>query len=192
MPLVLPPGQEVGCIVGIDPGTNFLGFCALDINLRDVSVVQHFACSFQSDKMLDPDSFVSICHNERIAKIFAQKNNLLKRLRYHRPFVVTCENPFINRFRPNAYGPLVEVLFAIRCAVTEYNPAVKFLTYEPSIVKKTVGAGAICGKDEIKLVVRKIQELREHSTVNMDEMDEHAVDATAVAYTHLLKYRKEP
>ncbi len=193
MPIVLPgQSQEmIGTICGIDPGTNMLGFSALSIDLRTSEIVSVFATSFKSEHMIDRDTFITATHNERISKILAQKKNLVQQFCFYRPFVVACENPFINRLRPAAYGPLVEIVFAIRSAVIEYSDYIKFLTYEPSIVKKTVGAGHISGKEEVKFAICNNPELSPNAYTNLSGLDEHAIDALAVAYTHLLKRRKE-
>lgn len=193
MSLILPDHHRgmVGTICGIDPGTNMLGFAALEVDLKTLEVVGVTAQSFKSEAMIDRDTFIPLTHNERIAKILAQQNNLIQQFRFYKPFVIACENPFINRLRPAAYGPLVEIVFAIRMAAIEYSSYTKFLTYEPSTVKKTVGAGAICGKEEIKFVICNNPELSPNAFTNLSNLDEHAIDALAVAYTHLLKRRKE-
>lgn len=188
-----PPGRlhEVGSIVGIDPGTNNLGFGDIRFNFKSLEILSVEGMSFNSERMLPTDSLIPITHNERIAKILAQKENLLQRLRFHRPCIVVCENPFINRLRPAAYGPLVEIVFAIRLAVIEYDPSVKFVTYQPSVIKKSVGAYAIGGKEEVKVAITQNPELNPNSLTDLSKLDEHAIDAIAAAYTYLLNVRKE-
>lgn len=193
MSIILPGNaqQMIGTICGIDPGTNMLGFSALGFDLRTEEVASVVATSFKSESMIDEDTFIPITQNERIAKILAQKDNLVQQFRFYRPMVVVCENPFINRLRPAAYGPLTEIVFAIRTAVIEYNPYIKFLTFEPSTIKKAVGAGAVCGKEEMKYVISNNTELCPNAMSDLSLLDEHAIDAVAAAYTFLLKRRKE-
>ncbi len=191
--LIMPQvtDTEVGTIIGIDPGTNMLGFSVLRFNLRTYELLSVEGQSFKSEAMIESDDFISITHNERIAKIYAQKNNLVQLLRFYNPMAVTCEHPFINRFRPNAYGPLVEILFAIRTACIEFNPLVKFITYEPSVIKKAVGATAFANKDLVKAAILANKELSPNEFTHLGFLDEHALDAIGVAYTHLLRLRKE-
>lgn len=193
MALILPDRKDnmVGTICGIDPGTNMLGFSILQFDLDDLSVQSVYATSFKSDSLIEKDNLISLTHNERIAKIFAQKNNLVKQFLFFNPTVVTCENPFINRLRPAAYGPLMEIVFAIRTAVIEYNEYIKFLTFEPSVIKKAIGASAFAGKDEVKKFICENKELSPNMLTDFSNLDEHAIDAIAVAYTHLLKRRAE-
>lgn len=193
MPILYPEvkDREIGTICGIDPGTNMLGFATLRFNLKTLEVVSVQADSFKSDHMVQDDDLLTITQLERTAKIIAQKDNLVQQFRFYRPNVIICENPFINRFRPNAFGPLVEIVFAIRTAVFEYNPVVKFLTYPPSIIKKCVGAGAIAGKDAVKQAILSIEELNPCALTDLSGLDEHALDAIGAAYTHLVHYRKD-
>ena len=193
MAIVYPnsPNATIGCIAGIDPGTNMLGFATLQFDLKTLAILSVQATSFKSDRMIDEDDILSITHSERTAKIIAQKNNLVQYFRFYRPNIVACENPFINRLRPNAFGPLVEVVFAVRTAVYEYDPNVKFLTYEPSVIKKSVGANGIAGKDAVKQAILSLDELNPSPLTNLNDLDEHALDAVGVAYTHLLRYRKD-
>lgn len=184
------PGDEIGTIVGIDPGTNMLGFAVLRFDFKTLEILSVQGESFKSERMIEEDCLIAHSHNERIAKIYAQRDNLVQQLNHYRPFVVACENPFINRFRPNAYGPLVEILFAIRTAVIEYSKFVDFVTYEPSVIKKSVGAGAVCGKEEVKTAILLNKELSPNEFTSLEHLDEHALDAVGVAYTHFTRFRK--
>lgn len=183
--------SEVGTIVGIDPGSNLLGFSILRFNLKTFEVLSVEADTFKSERMIEDDSLITITHNERIAKLYAQKNNLVQMFNVAKPTWIACEHPFMNRFRPNAYGPLMECLFAIRTAAIEYNPLVKFFTYPPSIIKKAIGAGAHVGKDPVRDAVLANKELSPNEFTHLGHLDNNAIDAIAIAYTHLKEIRKE-
>lgn len=183
--------RDIGTICGVDPGTNLLGLGIIRFNLRTLDIVSVQGMSFKSEPMLDDDNLVAMSHIERTSKIIAQKDNLVTYLSFFKPFVVVCESPFFNRVRPNAFAPLVESITTIRMAVIEYNPIVKFITYEPSIIKKTVGAGPFANKDAMKATILKNTELNPHPFTSLQDLDEHALDAIAVAYTHLTRYRNE-
>lgn len=183
--------SEVGTIVGIDPGTNLLGFSILRFDLRNLEVISVEADTFKSERMIEEDDLITITHNERIAKLYAQKNNLLQLFNSVQPNWIACEHPFMNRFRPNAFGPLMECLFAIRTAAIEYSQIVKFFTYPPSIIKKAVGAGAHTGKDPVKEAVLANKELSPNEFTHLGHLDNNAIDAIAIAYTHLKEIRRE-
>jgi Holliday junction resolvasome RuvABC endonuclease subunit len=79
----------------------------------------------------------------------------------------------------------------MRLAVKAYDANVKFITYEPAIVKKLVGATAHGNKVAVKTAVGSVSELM--SVLDAEVLsgyDEHGVDSIAVAYTHLLKLRR--
>lgn len=189
MALVFPEGgSTVATVCGIDPGTNNLGFCALKFDLVTRELVSIQAETFRSDRMLESDSFIPLTHTERVERILAQKNNLVRQLNYYRPIATCCESPYYNSFRPNAFGALVEIIFAIRMACLEHNKLMRFFTYEPSVIKKAVGAGHISGKDAVKLSVQQNTEIQSKLIGDMALLDEHAIDAISVCYTHYNKY----
>lgn len=148
MPIIYPlvKDRDIGTICGIDPGTNIVGLGVIRFNLITLGIIGVQGMSFKSDQMLEDDNIIAITQTERMSKIIAQKNNLVQLLSFFKPFIVACESPYFNRIRPNAFAPLVESISMIRQAVTEYNPIVKFITYEPSIIKKAIGAGAFAKK----------------------------------------------
>ena len=151
MRLVFPDnGSVCACVCGIDPGTNRLGLAAMDFNMATVSIQSIEAETFRSELLLETDDLILEAHSERTSKIYAQKDNLVRQFRFYRPYAVCCESPFYNRLRPSAYGPLMEILFAIRMACIEYDRTVKLFFYEPSVIKKAVGAHAIGSKDAVK------------------------------------------
>lgn len=181
--------SEVGRIVGIDPGTNQLGFSVMEYDLRNNALLSIVALTFRSERMMDYDACLMETHHERAWKIQAQRRNLLRNLCGYRPHVVCCESPFYNRLRPGAYGPLVEMMDGIRGACMDYHPCVQFLTYEPSVVKRAVGAGAIAKKELVKEAILANTDLNQ-CYGQLASLDEHSLDAVAVAYSHLQFIRK--
>lgn len=181
-----------GRIVGVDPGTECLGFAAIDYDLETLSIIRREAMTFKS-QYLAKDEIIVETHGDRIARIYAQKANLTYHLANYLPEVVCCEAPFYNRLRPNAYAPLVETVFAIQQAVVEYDPQLPFYKYPPLTVKKVLGAikyqKLMKSKDAIKKAAEDVSELSGGGF--LEELDEHSIDALCVAYTYLLSLRKE-
>ena len=107
--------------------------------------------------------------------------------------MICCESPFFNRFQPSAYGPLVEMVFAIRTASLQYDVNVPFITYSPSEVKKALGAGHAAKKEIVKASLMANPELNNiynrTNRVTMQDLDEHSIDAIGVAYSHLALLR---
>lgn len=178
-------------ICGIDPGTNHLGFAVMEINIQTLAINSIHAFTLVADRLVEDDDLIAIQHTDRIAKIYALQQTLTDLYNYYNPFTICCESPYYNHFRPNAYGALVEIIYAIRMSVINYNPNVRFQTYEPSIIKKAVGANAIAKKDGVKLAIKSRSDIIAKLTVPIDTLDDHALDAIAVCYTHLNKLSPE-
>lgn len=183
--------SPLASICGIDPGTNHLGFAVMEIDTQTLAINSIHAFTLVADKLVEDDNLIAIQHSERIAKIYALQQTLTNLYRYYNPFVICCESPYYNHFRPNAYGALVEIIYAIRMSVTDYNSTIRFQTYEPSIIKKAVGANAIAKKDGVKLAIKNHPDIIANLTIPMDSLDDHALDAIAVCYTHLRKLTPE-
>lgn len=187
--LVRPTHVGECYISGIDPGTNTLGFSLIQIDPIDLSILCIKAETFRSDKMLDTNDILISTYGERVAKLMAHKNNLLRLFRYYKPIVICCESPFFNRLRPGAYGALMETMFAIKTAAIEYDRYIKFNTYEPSIVKKSIGANSIGDKLNVLKAMFAIDEIKDTTEIPLELLDDHSIDAIAVGYTFLKNIR---
>lgn len=183
--LVFPEGgsKEVR-IASIDPGTNNLGFCVITVDVTNMSIVSTMATTFISDKLLTNDEFLSDTHSERMCKLIAQKNNLIKMFRLYKVDYICCESPFFNRFRPTAFGPLMEIVSAIQLAAIEYNPLIKFTLYPPSIIKKSLGGGGLANKESIRQQLLLRNDLKFTGPYKIDTLDEHSFDAIAIGLCH--------
>lgn len=183
--LVFPEfGSNIVTLVGIDPGTTMLGYGVLAYDASTLDIVYTEATSFNSERMIISDCLISYTHTDRMARIDAQYRNLVRLFKYHRPFEIACESPFFNRQRPAAFGALVEILSAINMAAMDYDGLTSFIPYPPSVIKKSVGAGAFCDKDEIKARMLQIKDLNFRGPYPLENVDEHALDALATAVCH--------
>lgn len=183
--------SPLASICGIDPGTSHLGFAVMEIDTITLAINSIHAFTLDAEKLVEEDNLIAIQHTERVAKIHALQHTLINLYSYYNPFTICCESPYYNHFRPNAYGALVEIIYAVRMSVINYNPNVRFQTYEPSIIKKAVGANAIAKKDGVKLAIKNNQSIIAKLTTSIDNLDDHALDAIAVCCTHLNKLSTE-
>lgn len=192
MALELPEGSwHLGTICGIDPGTNHLGLSVFIVDLRDYSIVKWDSTSFSTQKLLEEDDLYHSAIDEQMEKNIAQRNNLVRWFKHYEPFAVASEGPFFNRLHPGAYGPLVQCMSYIKEAVTLYHRFVGLNVYQPSIIKKALGAKPTgSGKEPVREAISHIDELMKTLIRPLEELDEHAIDAGGAAYTHLLELRK--
>lgn len=170
-------------IVGIDPGSETLGLSIITFDIDTFKIVSSQAKTYYGSKMFHEDNWMSNLHGARTTRIYHHKQNLINLLHQIDPLQIACESPFYNPRRPNAYGVLVEVLTMIRQSVMEYDPWKFLYLIDPPTVKKSVGAPGNADKDRMFSALCNLNDL---NLINpIDTLDEHSVDALAVAYCRL-------
>lgn len=186
----IPPGSsDRATIVGIDPGTEKLGVSYIEFSVVDMRIYSCGALTLTGSKLPRGD-WTGAIHNDRYSRINALHEELLNIFDEKRPLLVSCEAAFINVKRPAAYGALVEVVCAIRSAVHKYSPWRAISFSSPSSTKQAIGAPGNADKDVVKKNILKIDELVSTCESKLELLDEHSIDALAVAYYTLKQYRK--
>lgn len=169
-------------IIGIDPGTETLGFSELDFDLRTFEIVKWEPVTYYGSKLLKGSDWVENTHGARMRRLRAHHKNLVKLFEQLDPYVIACESPFINMKRPQAYGALTEIVYEIRLSVIEHSVWKELYMIDPSTVKNSVGAKGNADKDAIKARIMATPELAHVCTRPLDELDEHELDSGAVAF----------
>lgn len=186
MSLVVPPSYQTPfCFIAIDPGTNFLGLSVFTIDPQTLLILKIEPMTIDVEGLYDPVEYHSAYYTARFQKYLKIQHDFSLKLQYYNPVAIICEAPFYNRFRPAAFAPLAELLQGLRIQTHQYNPWIYFYVIDPSTVKKSVGAGHISGKEEVKAAILKHGELAQASTVAIEKLDEHAIDSLAVGLTYL-------
>lgn len=176
-------------LLGIDPGTDTIGFSIFKLTIDDLKIVSVTSWTEKVSRFLDEDSFEVQVHSAKYGRINIISEKVKLILDTFKPLVVACEAPFFNRLRPNAYGPLIETVFTIQKTLSFWDHYKPLYMHDPPSVKKSVGSKKEKGEDNKEAVKRAIKLIAELKMVNFDLLDEHSIDATAVAYCHLLKLR---
>ena len=176
------------CIVGIDPGSRTLGVCLLYFNVVTLQITNITPSTYISDH-LPTEPMLSILHSDRVSRVKAHEDNLLKIFLEQNPISIATEAPFYNPRMPGAYGVLVEVICCIRNAVIRYSDTMPLYQVDPSSVKKAIGAKGNADKDGVRNYINQIPEIINNLSIPLDKLDEHSIDATAVAYHQLQAYR---
>ena len=180
--------MHTGTIVGIDPGSTNLGVGVLVIDLDTYQIVSTKAYTIHADKS-DLFKEVAETHSDKFRRLKALEEHLLDAFNCYLPFLVASEAPFYNRFRPNAYGVLVEVISVIQNALWRYSEKIPLVTIDPPTVKKGIGALKQKGKDPMREAMSKMTNLNIEQP--LDDLDEHSIDAIAVAYSAYKQYLGE-
>jgi len=160
-------------MISIDPGTRTIGICywQLDKNLDIINIT--------SETLIIDDNIVL---EQRLNIIY---NLFYKIFEIYKPFQVVHEDAFMNRFRPNAYGPIYTTIYLIRNAYINQYGYYGIFSYPPKSIKAVINTGD-ANKNDMLMGVKKIEELKRFIT---DNMSEHEIDAIAIGYTHLLNVR---
>lgn len=172
-------------LVSIDPGTDNLGFCIMDISYENFSILKTTVSTIVASKSVFEDSLISQIHGYRMARIQKLKQTLIDHFNKINPAIIVCESPFFNPRRPGAFQPLAEILFAIKESTIEYNSWLPLYLIDPSSIKKSVNAPGNADKIIMKKQVCSLTDLNYEGDVTLEDLDEHSIDAIAVGYCHV-------
>lgn len=178
--LFIPEADPCVRIMGFDPGGK-LGMAVLEVNLITERVCVKMAGTLSSDKAPTRYPVVFEYHGAPIARHHFVKDELRCIFDQYRPHVVASEAPFMGRL-PQVFKSLVLLVYNIRLALFDYDTHKPLILLDPPSVKKSVGAKGRSDKDVMKEAVMKLDI---ESDVVLSELDEHGIDAIAVAYSQV-------
>jgi len=185
MPITYLETHQPFRIIGIDPGIDTLGLTVLDLDLESQTAVVTLSVTFRGAHMEKDYPLIVEHQSTRLARLMAHEDNLLNVFNTYRPHAIACEGPYMSRF-PMAYAALTECVTAIRRAVVRYDSFMSLLVYDPSNIKKSVGAKATSGdKSAMTKAVFRMVEDPQHplsAGINLNLLDEHAIDSIAIAW----------
>lgn len=181
------PANSTSTLVGVDPGTTKLGFCVLEFDVSTFEVIKIDASTLDGDKLFG-SQWTAKLYGDRASRIEALEYCFLQRLIDLQPFGVASEAPFYNQRRPNAYAALMEVICALRTAVRTYSLTKPLYLVDPPSVKRAIGAAGNADKIAVQKAIVAHPIISSKLITPIGELDEHSLDATAVAYWLLQSY----
>lgn len=176
-------GSNTSCIVGIDPGSENLGISVLEFDLTTLQIVKTTAQTVVGSKLMKKNSWAIELHGERASRIEALQKAILDVLNKYEPVLIVCESPFFSSRMPSAFGVLMEVLVAIKQAVEQFSKWKIIHLIDPPTVKRGVGGKGNADKFKMKELVCNLPDINYFGDVPITDLDEHSIDAIAVAYT---------
>lgn len=180
--LYLPAQSLPMRILGIDPGTNTLGVAVIDLDLATKQMTAVLGTTFSGNHLAGNFDYIAEVYGDRAAKLRGHEDNLYYFMHEIQPHCVIAESPYMGRF-PQAFSALVECVNSVYRAVLRYNRTMPLLMIDPPSVKKSVGMmGRLAGKEPVRIAVSKLTHLQFAPGFTLDSLDEHGVDALAVAY----------
>ncbi len=173
-------------IIGIDPGTNFVGLCIMTINSKDFSIAKIESSVIDVSKVesRQPLNNNLVC---RLGKLSSMIHNVLYT---YKPMAIGIESPFINPRRPGSVIPLAQSLQVIEYSMYMYNPNIPIGKYPPSTIKNMVKAHGAAKKEPVLEAVLKIKEIA--SRIDLVSKTDHEIDAIAIAYCVLNDIKNNP
>lgn len=187
MQLEIPNGYANVTMVAIDPGSTTCGVAIYNLDTEHKKILNISAFTIEVDKLHDYTGLYQDVTTERMIRIAKLKKCISDIVTSVGAKIVVSEAPFYNRFMPMAYGALLEIVSAINQTVHEVSPELVFNSYAPQMVKMTVGAAGIKGKEVIKDKLKSNLVLYPKIISDFDMLDEHSLDAIAVGYTFLIQ-----
>ena len=172
-------GSSCATLIGIDPGSTCVGICTMQVDLITEQILSTNAYTLRLDKLGGSD-WVSDNYGDRFKRIAKLKECLCLIFQENNPLSISIESPFFNRFRPQAYGVLMEVLSSIREAVFIHDMWMTPYLIDPSSVKNAVGAHGAAKKEIIQAMILNLTDI--NPVMELKSLDEHALDAIAVNY----------
>lgn len=176
--------SEEMTIMGLDPGSETMGIAIVKY-LPSTGVITHAMAYTVMGSRLCKDQIKVDLREHVLLRINAHKDNLLVTMNRELPDEVVAESSFFNPRRPHAYGVLVQVMGAIRAATHEYEAYKEVHLIPPSCVKIAVGAKSGADKNPVKEAVLALPDLNYDGFTPIHFLDEHSIDALAVAYAKI-------
>lgn len=176
-------GTAAVSIIGIDPGSHNLGVGQLLVEVPTWRIISSTALTLVGVRLVrNGFTWMNNVHGERTTRIQAMKEELVRIFQFYQPVEIASESPFINKRFIQAGLTLTEVIVAVREAVMEYNCWMPLNLVDPPSVKNAVGASGGADKDVMKHRVMSLPDLNYQGHTPLAHLDEHSIDALAVAY----------
>lgn len=186
--MVIPDHYNSYSILAVDPGINYTGIAIYKLDYSTQQIISIDALTLETSKLIDVSGLDEEFFSASIVKLYKLTSCIDSLINTINPAVVACESPFYNRAFPRAYAVLLSIVNNIRDAVIKYNLNVPFITIEPLLVKKIVGAGYSHGKIEVKDAIGNIDVITNNLIPSLQFLDEHAIDAIAVGYSYIVRH----
>lgn len=169
-------------VMGIDPGSRTLGFSITTCFPYEQIFQLDEAWTLITEKVLQLKRFRVDRVGEHQVRLEAIEEEVYQALVHFHPDVVIMETPYLGRL-PQSFFVLTQVMTAIGRAVERYSSAMILQKIDPATVKKAIGVpGNSSDKELVRKAVEALQCLDNLSDRTLQSLDEHAIDATAVAH----------
>jgi Holliday junction resolvasome RuvABC endonuclease subunit len=178
--LKLPERDDPFVTVAFDPGSYHLGVSVMEDKLDgSKKVVRESYTVHLKDNHPHYSAFAELQGNKQV-RLLQMSDAVVDVLRRVKPHAIIVESNYLGRFAA-AFAALVECVVVIRSAVFQYDPFLPLWQIDPSTVKINAGMKKVKGTDKNDVKVAMMARDDIEWLVDPDELDEHSIDACAVA-----------
>lgn len=175
-------------ILSIDPSTTNIGLAISEVDIdNNFTPLIAFTVDLTSMAMVKYGQTLVQSHGMFYARIRCIGDVIGKLLRTYNPDYVSIESSYMGKFAA-AFEALVQCITSIKQALYDYSPTLTFTSITPSEIKTHVGVKGNSG--DKNLMTEGVRPLLVNSDVNIDHIDEHAIDAIAGGYAFYSIYVK--
>lgn len=185
--LTLPSSNQCYRICGIDPGTDTMGVCFIDVDWVTKNIVVVEASTYSAGRHTGLREHLGETMGNRWVRLSRLGEILSGLLKAYGPHEVAVESPYLGRF-VSAFEALVECRVMLRDTIHHYDPSLTMLLIDPPTAKLAVGATVYKGsKENVKESLLALSMVGWSSNVDPWLLDEHSVDAVAVGIARARK-----
>ena len=176
-----PPLPNQIRILGIDPGTDTLGICIMDVDCDTYEPVVVWGNTLHASKNTDRWTGYGEIRGMRDARLKSHSVALAELLRAVTPTLIAAETPFFNRKRPSAFEALVECYAMLRDTVWQYSPTLILNRIDPVMAKNYIGVDHRgTDKSDVQRAIVLHYASKCAEGVQINRFDEHTIDAVAI------------
>jgi len=172
-------------ILSIDPGAN-CGVTIFTINIHTLEIVGIESILLLLNNYVNKDDTKDNM-NFRLKVLHKRIVGIVKEYDIR---LLAIENAFLNSRFPKAVMQLSQYISTIELACNEVNKFIRIYKYQPTVIKKRIGAGGGANKDGMTSAINSIKDITKF--VNPLNMTEHQVDSIAIGYLAITDIRDNP
>lgn len=176
-------------MIGIDPGSQYLGLSTLWFNTEDFSIEAVYSKTLYGNHH-PQQTHLNEMYGSTQSMLIGHRRFLIDHFAITNPLGVFCESPFYNSRMPSAFGSLIKTLEYIKYACMLHDPHMLFDTIDPPTAKKAIGASG--GSRDKMDMLAALEKCDFYSKIKFEEITEHAVDSVAIAYWGYKKHINNP
>lgn len=169
-------------ILGIDNGTNTVGFTVIDHNLRTGISTVIFAETVTADKSAyNKYAGVAANRNNLNARLLVINDFLQEVLEEYDPDIVGCEAPF-SHLNISTYRALVTSMKSMDDTCYNHRRTLQFVEISPGKAKKAVCPVDVykTDKEVIRQFILDDDRIIEGQFIVLEDLDEHSIDGISV------------